>query len=160
MYNRAHRIALDDLTRTLSKNEELERLVRLKDDFLANTTHELRTPLHGIVGIAESLFSDLTVKSSPFLQSNLLLIVTSARRLSNLVNDILDFSKMRNNDLVIAPRPLDPVQIIRSVLPNFSVAAEGKGISIELNITEDVPPVFADEDRLIQILFNLIGNAV
>jgi two-component system sensor histidine kinase ChiS len=156
----AYRLVTNRLSATLAQNAELERLSKLKDDFLANTSHELRTPLHGISGIAESLRNDASVQSSPFLSNNLGHIITSARRLTNLVNDILDFSKMRHNDLVIKPRPLDIEQITTTVLPNFSSAASKKGIILTTNFSADLPGVYADEDRMIQIIFNLVGNAI
>jgi two-component system, sensor histidine kinase ChiS len=148
---------LGDLTR---KNAELLRLARIKDDFLANTSHELRTPLHGILGITESLFADTAVKSSSFIQSNLRHITLSARRLTTLVNDILDFSKMRHNDLVINPRPTDIAQVAGSVLPSFAATAAKKGIVLETSFPAELPKAMADEDRLVQIFFNLVGNAV
>ena len=160
MDNRASQVVTKTLSTTLAKNAELERLSKLKDDFLANTSHELRTPLHGISGIAESLCNDSIVQSSSFLSSNLKHIISSARRLNNLVNDILDFSKIRHNDLVIHPQPLDIAQISKSVLPNFLSTAQKKGITLVHYFPENLPMVLADEDRLIQILFNLIGNAI
>ncbi len=157
---RANRIAMQTLSTTLEKNAELERLSRLKDDFLANTSHELRTPLHGISGIAESLRTDSAVQSSPFIRSNLEHIITSARRLTNLVDDILDFSKMRHNDLHINLQPLHIVPVIESILPNFRSSAKQKGIDIITDLPDNLPCVQADVDRFIQIMFNLIGNAV
>jgi two-component system, sensor histidine kinase ChiS len=159
-HNRATKMTMKTISTTLAKNAELERLSKLKDDFLANTSHELRTPLHGISGIAESLCYDATVRASPFLKNNLEHIISSARRLTTLVNDILDFSKMRHNDLTINIQPLDIIQTIKSVLPNFFSIAAQKNIHLTTDVPDTLPLVLADEDRLIQILFNLIGNAV
>ncbi|WP_428559909.1 MAG: diguanylate cyclase [Solidesulfovibrio sp. DCME] len=133
---------------------------RLKDEFLANTSHELRTPLHGITGIAESLLKGIAGQLPDVAEDNLLLIVSSARRLSNLVNDILDFSKLRHNALKVVKRPVDLKSAGDLVLSMVSILAEPKGLVLRNAIDANLPSVFADENRLHQILYNLIGNAV
>jgi two-component system sensor histidine kinase ChiS len=154
-------ILSDNYSRSIeARNRQLMKINKLKDDFLANTSHELRTPLHGISGIAESLCNDPSVKASFFLKNNLNYIITSARRLTNLVNDILDFSKMRHNDLILNLQPLDIVQLTNSVLPNFVSSATKKGIVLKTDFSNNLPMVMADEDRLIQILFNIVDNAI
>jgi diguanylate cyclase (GGDEF)-like protein len=140
--------------------ESLREADRLKDEFLANTSHELRTPLHGITGIAESLLKGIAGQFSGVAEENLLLIVSSARRLTNLVNDILDFSKLRHNSLKLIKRPVDLRSAGDLVISMLKILAEPKGLSLKNEIVSDVPTVIADENRLHQILYNLIGNAV
>lgn len=140
--------------------ESLREADRLKDEFLANTSHELRTPLHGITGIAESLLKGIAGQVSSVAEENLLLIVSSARRLTNLVNDILDFSKLRHNALKIVKRPVDLKSAGDLVLSMVRVLAEPKGLSLRNEVEAGLPSVLADENRLHQILYNLIGNAV
>lgn len=141
-------------------NTDLQRLDKLKDEFLANTSHELRTPLNGIIGIAESLIDGAAGALPPSVQENLTMITYSGRRLSNLVNDILDFSKMNHKDLQLHLHPVDLRAIVNVILMLSHPLAEGKKLSLENNIPPDLPPVLADEDRLQQILYNLIGNAI
>jgi two-component system, sensor histidine kinase ChiS len=157
---RANSIALANLSATLEKNAELERLSNLKDDFLANTSHELRTPLHGILGIAETLCERDELKNNPGVKNNLVHIINSARRLTNLVNDILDFSKMRHNELPLHFSAVAIEPVLLTILPSFSRQANKKGLSLIAEFKKDLPKAYADEDRLIQIFFNLIGNAV
>ena len=81
-------------------NTKLTQLDKLKDQFLANTSHELRTPLSGMIGIAESLKDGIAGQLPKKAMTNLNVIITSGKRLANLVNDVLDFSKLKNQDLV------------------------------------------------------------
>lgn len=151
----------DRLNDELSENNKrLATLDRLKDEFLANTSHELRTPILGIIGLADSLQSGAAGGVNPSQRKNLSMIVSSGRRLANLINDILDFSKMKNRDLEINPRSVDLHQVVEIVCENFRLLAESKQLSIENQIPEYFPLVLADEERLQQILYNLIGNAV
>lgn len=136
---------------------ELEKVDQLKDQFLANTSHELRTPLNGIIGLSESIEHRL---EDPELRENLSMIVASGKRLSALVNDILDFAKLRNEGIQLRHRPLD-LHTMASVVRRINLPLiKGKKLELVNAIPEDFPSVLADEDRLQQILFNLMGNAV
>lgn len=142
------------------KNEQLLRLDKIKDDFLANTSHELRTPLNGIIGIAENMAEMSDCQIDEKSRKNLALIISSARRLSNLVNDILDFSKLKNRDIVLNIKPVDIRQVAEVVIGVSKILAHGKNIEFVNSISPDCPLVYADENRLQQILYNLVGNAV
>jgi signal transduction histidine kinase len=142
------------------QNEELKRLDKLKNEFLANTSHELRTPLNGIIGIAESLIDGATGELPHSTQTNLQLISYSGRRLANLINDILDFSKLRHKNLELQLKPVDIRAITSLVIALSQPSATSKNLKLINAITEDLPPAEADENRLQQILYNLIGNAI
>lgn len=142
------------------QNDELQRLDQLKDEFLANTSHELRTPLNGIIGIAESLLDGATGELSESTRTNLQLIVSSGRRLSNLINDILDFSKLRHQNLELQLSHIDLRSITQIVLTLSQPLASQKNLQIINAISPDIPNAEADENRLQQILYNLIGNAI
>jgi two-component system, sensor histidine kinase ChiS len=141
-------------------SEELRRMDRIKDDFLANTSHELRTPLHGIIGMSESILSVAGDDLHEAVRGDVLTIAGSAKRLTNLVNDIMDFSKLRHGDISLEKRPVDCAPMVAQVVANFRPEVGRKGIALRSELPQDLPPVLADEDRLVQILFNLVGNAV
>ncbi|MEM1171128.1 MAG: response regulator [Cyanobacteria bacterium P01_H01_bin.35] len=144
-----------------AKNEELKKLDRLKDEFLANTSHELRTPLNGIIGIGEFLIDGCTGKLNPVTTSNITMMVCSARRLSNLVNDILDFSKITHNTLELQTKAVDVRGVVEAVVTlNQVLVSKNKNLQLVDAIPTNLPPVSADENRLQQILYNLIGNAI
>jgi len=142
------------------KNAELQRLDRLKDDFLANTSHELRTPLNGIIGIAGSLIDGATGQLPESTCWNLEMIVASGQRLSNLVNDILDFSKLRYKDIKLQLKPVAIREITEVVLALSRSLIGQKDLRLINNISSDLPSALADENRLQQIFYNLIGNAI
>jgi len=138
----------------------LQETDKLKDEFLANTSHELGTPLNGIIGIAESLIEGATGKLAPNTISNLAMIATSGRRLANLVNDILDFSKLRHQTITLQLKPVALREIAEVVLTLSKPLIGQKNLQLINTIPSDLPPVSADENRLQQILQNLIGNAI
>ena len=141
-------------------NESLRRMDRLKDEFLANTSHELRTPLQGIIGIAESMRNGATGELTDQSRRNLDLIISSGNRLASLVGDILDYSKMRSNELRLHLTPVDLHVAADVVLRLTQPLAASKGLTLVNEIDRDSVRAVADENRLQQILHNLIGNAV
>ena len=138
----------------------LKQVDALKDQFLANTSHELRTPLSGIIGLSESLKDGAAGKMTPKAIENLDMISNSGKRLSHLVNDILDFSKLKNQDLVLSSRPIDVQAVADVVLKLSKPLLQGKNVTLINAIPKDVVLVEADENRLQQILHNLISNAI
>lgn len=141
------------------KNLRLEQLDRLKDDFLANTSHELRTPLYGIIGLAETLIDDPR-SLQPEAKGHLQAIAASGQRLARLVNDILDFSKLKHHDMSLYPKAVDMKQAVQLAMSVVRTQAERKRLTLVNGISSDTPLVFADEDRVQQILLNLLGNAI
>ncbi|PCK07310.1 MAG: hypothetical protein COA42_14905, partial [Alteromonadaceae bacterium] len=138
----------------------LQEVDKLKDEFLANTSHELRTPLHGIIGLAESLSEGVSGTLPKQANEHLAMIVTSGRRLANLVNDILDFSKLKNHNLALKLQPVDLYSQVQVVLALSKPLIGTKKIVLNNHVSPDLPPVDADENRLQQILYNLVGNAI
>ena len=152
---------LEEYAQTLEiKNQELQQLDKLKDEFLANTSHELRTPLNGIIGIAESMLEGATGTLTELQERNLWMVAQSGHRLSNLVNDILDFSKLQHKNLELQLKPVNIHKIVELVLTLSQVLVERKDIKLVNAISPELPPAYVDEDRLQQILLNLIGNGI
>lgn len=141
-------------------SNELLSLDRLKDEFLANTSHELKTPLTGIIGIADSLLIGVAGELDENIKRNLSLIVSSGRRLEKLVNDILDLSKLKNSTLILNTEPVNIYNITEKVVTIFKTLKTNSNLSIENLIPADFPLVFGDKNRIEQILYNLIGNAI
>jgi signal transduction histidine kinase len=141
-------------------NEKLMELDKVKDEFLANTSHELRTPLNGIVGIADSMISNKRNGISNEVCNNLKIIIKSAKRLSNLINDILDFEKLKNHDIVLNKKFVDLKLIVSNVISVSSILIKDKSVKIITEIPKEFPKVYLDEDRIHQILQNLIANSM
>jgi signal transduction histidine kinase/ligand-binding sensor domain-containing protein len=140
--------------------QRLKKVDRLKDEFLSKTSHELRTPLHGIVGLTESLVDGVAGPLNQKITSDLSMVISSAKRLANLVDDILDFSQMKNTNVVLHKKPVD-LRIVADVILNLSRPLIGKKqLDLVNEIPTDLPMVDADENRLQQIIHNLVGNAI
>ncbi|HZV68827.1 MAG TPA: response regulator [Saprospiraceae bacterium] len=145
------------LQREMAVSHQLRQVDKLKDQFLANTSHELRTPLNGIVGLSESLLEKI---NSGEEKEDLELIISSGRRLSNLVNDILDFSRLKEHDLQLQKKPVDIRTIADLCLRMNRHLLHDKKIELRNLIAENIPYCLADENRLQQILQNLVANAI
>jgi len=143
-----------------TKNTELQRLDKLKDEFLANTSHELRTPLNGIIGIAESLIDGATGQLPEPTNFNLALISSSGQRLSSLINDILDFSQLKHKTIQLQIKPVGMREIVSVILTLSQPLVGKKKLQLINSVAPELPPIAADENRLQQILYNLIGNAI
>ncbi len=141
-------------------NRKLKQVDRLKDQFLANTSHELRTPLNGIIGLAESLMDGVAGQLPTLANQNLAMVVTSGKRLSNLVNDLLDFSKLKDHNLVLHTKPLDLHSMTNMVMTMSRPLVGEKPLELINKVPINLKAVEADEDRLLQILHNLVGNAI
>ena len=142
------------------QNIELQRLDNLKDEFLANTSHELRTPLNGIIGLAEAFIQRNKEKLTSTDFYDIHNIVQSGRRLLNLVRDILDFSKLKHGDLNIDLVLLDIRSAVEVAFSFSAPLADKKAIPLINDIPPGTPLLLADENRVQQILMNLIGNAI
>ena len=143
-----------------AKNAELQHLDTLKDEFLANTSHELRTPLNGMIGIAESMIEGATGSLTEIQERNLWMIAQSGHRLSNLVNDILDFSKLKHKNIDLQLKPVSLREVVEVVLTMSQSLVGTKSLTLINDVSPDLPAAEADENRLQQILYNLVGNAV
>ncbi|MGM2630391.1 MULTISPECIES: hybrid sensor histidine kinase/response regulator [Bacillus cereus group] len=130
-----------------------------KDRFLANTAHELRNPLHGMINIAQSVIDEeKSIKENN--KQHLKLLMTIGRRMSYLLNDLIDVTRMEQKEIAIHKRPVDLQPIITMIIDMQKFISEEKKLQIIANVPERFPFVFADQNRLIQILFNLLHNAV
>lgn len=140
--------------------EGLKQTNQLKDQILANTSHELRTPLHGMIGLAESMVDGAGGPLSREQAENLGMIVSSGRRLSKLVDDILNFSKLVNREETLHLATLDLHMVVELVLRLLRPSMGNKNLELINDVPTDLPYLQADEDKLVQVLMNLLGNAV
>ncbi len=147
------------LTNSMLYEQTLE-LDRLKSDFVAVVSHELRTPLAVVLGNLELLGDDrfwqLNAQQSQFLKS----ATTNSHRLLHLINDILDFSKLENASLPMTRSPNELSEVIRQTAENLSRLFEERELNLKLDLADDLPPAEIDEQRIAQVLTNLISNAI
>ncbi len=140
--------------------KSLQQAEKAKDEFLANTSHELRTPLSGIIGLTEDLLMRCKNNVTTGWQPQLMIIVHSARRLTTLIDDILDTTRIRQGKLQLAVKPVDFKSILKLVAALCRPLTDPEKVQIQTEASEEPLLVMADEDRLQQILINLIKNAI
>ncbi|WP_373499942.1 ATP-binding protein [Desulfococcus sp.] len=140
-------------------NERLQELDRLKDEFISTVTHELRTPLTAIQSIAEILrdYPDTGKKEQgEFLE----IMINEIKRLARLINQVLDFQKIEAGRMAWQVNPLDLVQVIRDAVDATRQLVAAKGLHLTAEMPEQVPEIAGDRDKLMQVMVNLISNAV
>ncbi|WP_127508834.1 hybrid sensor histidine kinase/response regulator [Paenibacillus humicus] len=133
---------------------------RQKDEFLAKTSHELRTPLHGIVNLSQSLLDNTDAPLDFKHRDNIRLLNLIGRRLAGLVNDILDMNRIRYGELRVQLRPVDLYISTGFVMETLSIAPVHPDIQLVNELPPGLPLVLADENRLRQILHNLLENGL
>lgn len=151
---------LEEKNRELTiANDELKKLDRLKSDFISLVSHELRTPLSAIKTSAEFLESKDNVE--PIVKKKLLsIIVRNIDRQTQMINDILDLSKIEAGKMEFKFGRVDLQEIGEIVLENIRHIALKKNIKVSADIPQELPALFADREKLIIVLNNLLGNAL
>lgn len=138
----------------------LKRTDELKDEFLAITSHELRTPLYGIIGVAETMRDGAAGPLTKEVQSHLSMIIASGRRLTTLIEDILVLSKLKQDTLELYLTPVQVKGLVDVVLSVCQPLIQGKPLHLINRVSPTAPLILADENRMQQILYNLVGNAI
>ncbi|MNB69894.1 Sensory/regulatory protein RpfC [compost metagenome] len=141
-------------------NEQLKEADRLKDQFLANTSHELRTPLHGIMNIAQTVATKEQDRLSEGSLNDMNLLITISRRMSYLLGDLLDAARLKEHRIILQQDSLRIQAIIPGVIGMLQFMTRGRPIRLIQSVPEAMPPVMADEKRIVQVLYNLLHNAL
>jgi len=138
---------------------ELRRLETIRQEFVANVSHELRTPLSSIKGYAETLL-DGALKDKQNARDFINIIHSDADRLARLIDDILDLSKIETGKLQLNYQPTSLQLLVQSVLIQLQQSIEERTLRVHSQVSPSLPKVLCDPDKIIQVLFNLIDNAI
>jgi signal transduction histidine kinase len=138
--------------------DEARRANQLKDDFLATLSHELRTPLNAILGYAQMLRTGAIPDEGR--ARALEVIERNSGMLAQIVEDILDVSRIISGKLKLAVTAVDVRALLGDAIATVSPAADGRGVILKSRVDEGITTINADEDRLRQVLWNLLTNAV
>jgi signal transduction histidine kinase len=140
-----------------------EEAKHFRGQFLANMSHELRTPLNAIIGFSETMLKFPAMYDGVRLpnayEADLSQIYTSGQELLKLINDILDLSKVDAGKLEVRMSSMDVVPLIRAVMTTAGGLVAKKPVRLVADIPDDLPRVYADDQRVRQVLFNLYSNA-
>lgn len=147
-----------ELKGSAAARDRAEAANEAKSRFLATVSHEVRTPLNGILGMADLMSAGpLTAEQQSYLEA----IRTSGRALASLIDEILDFSRIEAGKLDLERKPFDLAALVEGVVELLAPRAQGKGLEIASAIAAGAPAhVLGDAQRLRQVLINLAGNAV
>jgi signal transduction histidine kinase/HAMP domain-containing protein/ActR/RegA family two-component response regulator len=145
--------------RLVETAEELREIDRLKTQFLANMSHELRTPLNSIIGFSRVLLKGIDGPLTELQQTDLTSIYSSGQHLLGLINDILDMSKIEAGKMELAYEEVQLQDIFKGVLSTSRALVKDQPVDLRTDIPDDLPTVWADSQRVRQVLINLMSNA-
>jgi two-component system phosphate regulon sensor histidine kinase PhoR len=137
----------------------LKKLEEVRKDFVANVSHEIKTPITAIKGFAETLLEgalDDRESAFKFLET----IKSNSERLNSLVNDLLTLSRIELGDITIEKTDVNPDEVTETVFATLKDKSDAKGLYLKKEISPEVVRINADRDRLIQILINLVDNGI
>jgi PAS domain S-box-containing protein len=141
-------------------NEELNKLDQMKSDFIATVSHELRTPLTAIKNAVDLLVNKEAGPLTNHQDRFLTIAARNIRRLSTMINDILDFSKIEAGKLELRFSEVNLGGVMKQVIATYQAQAQTGAVRLQMYCDQDLPSVYADPDRLEQVLGNLVGNAL
>src|SRR6185369_4421098 len=141
-----------------SAHRETERASRIKDEFLATLSHELRTPLNAVLGWSQLLRKNHDSQSD--VGKGLEIIERNARSQAQIIDDLLDMSAIISGKIRLDVQPVDVASVVRATIDSISPAAQAKGIRLQVVLNPDAGLVRGDPNRLQQVFWNLLTNAV
>ncbi len=138
---------------------QLRKLETVRRDFISNVSHELRTPLASLKALAETL-QEGALEDPPAARRFVLRMETEIDNLTQLVNELLELSRIESGKVPLSFQRLRPCDLLRPPFERMALQAERAGLEYLLECPPELPPVFADSDRVSQVLINLIHNAI
>jgi len=147
-----------DVTQHIQYEKQLQEANEIKSRFLANVSHEIRTPINAIIGFSDMLQKELEdLKFVKYINS----INNAGKKLLHLVNEILDASKIEANKIEIIKKQTDIYNLISEIEEVFALSVTQKGLKFDINIQDKLPSsIIIDEVKVYQVLINLISNAL
>lgn len=144
----------------LSDVTKQKELTRLQNEFMANVTHDLRAPVHALKLSVNAILEGSAGPTTNEQQKMLSLATKNVDRLTRLIDDLLDFSKMESGKMEVRPQVIELVPLLKEAAASMETWSKSRGVTVSFQEDPDVPPVFADADRVLQVVNNLISNAI
>lgn len=139
---------------------KMKEVDQMKDEFISMASHELRAPITGIRGYLEMILDKSFGELPKTAEDKLKLVYHETKRLHDLVEDLLDVSRIDQGRVKLNPQPLDLSPILDEFLKSFEKQASDKGLKLVTDLKAGLPKVYADENKLKQVLVNLMSNAL
>ncbi len=153
-------VALQSVEELVAAREQAQAASRLKSEFLASTSHELRTPLNSIIGFTNRVIAHGSSGLDPRDAANLQIVLRNAKLLLALINDLLDLSKVEAGRMPLHCEPMDAQALAYEVVTLLQPQATERGLVLLLEEEAPTLPMVADQEKVRQILINLVNNAI
>ena len=142
-----------------SEIQELKRMENYRREFIGNVSHELKTPIFSVQGFAETLL-DGALEDEAVNRTFLEKILFNANRLDNLARDLAEIARIETGELEMSIEPMHLERLVREVLEGLDMKARQRNITLTARLPNDLPTVLGDQERLRQVLVNLVDNAI
>jgi signal transduction histidine kinase len=153
-------VVIDDITARKETEEKLRETMKIKSQFVSTVSHELRTPLtcikEGVSIVSDGVAGEINEKQKHFLN----LANRNISRLTALINNVLDFQKLDAGKMKLNPQENDVRQVAEEIHETMMLSAKNKEVELFLELDEHLPKATFDRDRIIQVLTNLVSNAI
>jgi len=162
--SRENKRLVDDLQRSnkllFEANKQLKKTTDAKSAFLASMSHELRTPLNVIIGFSELMIDEVPGEINEEQRQCLNDVLSSSKHLLSLINEVLDLSKIESGKVELRLRNIVLTKVIESLKSTLMLILATRKQSLDIEIEEGLPPVYADKAKLRQVFLNLLTNAI
>ncbi len=142
------------------QNVQLKKLDRVKTDFLNSTSHELRTPVASIKGYIQMLLKQTLGNITEEQKKALEVLLRNTNRLDHLIQDILDISRLESGTMKFITEKTDVTKMVNEIAETMQASADLKRIKINIDIQKEIPDLMIDQERIKQVLMNLVDNAI
>lgn len=144
----------------LSDVTKQKELTRMQNEFMANVTHDLRAPIHAMKLSVNAILEGSAGPVSKDQEKMLSMASKNVDRLSRLIDDLLDFSKIESGSMQIRPQVMEIEPLFKEAISSMEPWSKSRGVALKLDVARNVPAAYADGDRVLQIVNNLISNAI
>ena len=151
-------LTFTDMTEIRAAEAALHEAVRARDEVLAVVSHDLRNPI-GTISAAVELMADVPMPPEKY-EEHLEIIGRAAHRINRLIQDLLDVATIEAGRLSVRTKPVDLVQLVEELGSQMRLGADVEGVDLSVRAPAELPAVEADRDRILQVMYNLIGNAL
>jgi signal transduction histidine kinase len=152
---------LRDVSARQRAEDKLHQAIKARDDMMGIVSHDLRNPANAVKMLAASIIAEAERWAvSPEIVERVRVIQQAAAQMDTLIQDLLDVTRIESGRLRVTPRSVDPGALIAEALEALQPIAVTAGVTLRANYEDDLPEVQADPERMIQVLSNVVGNAL